>query len=59
MKNSQHQFSRDRVSGALIISNPEKERELMFRRTVQDELRAMRDEIDSLKSRIRDLEEGN
>jgi hypothetical protein len=31
----------------------------MFRRTVQDELRAMRDEIDSLKSRIRDLEEGN
>jgi polyhydroxyalkanoate synthesis regulator phasin len=58
MKQTNH-FGRDRVSGALLISNPEKERELMFRRTVQDELRAMREEIDTLKSRIRDLEEEN
>jgi hypothetical protein len=52
-------YIRDRHSGALVINNPDKEREIIFKRTVQDELKAMRLEIDTLKNRIRDLEEGN
>lgn len=54
-----NEYFRDSKSGALVINNPEKEREIIFKRTIQDELKAMRQEIDTLKGRIRDLEERN
>lgn len=50
-------YFRDKTTGALIFSNPEKEREIVFKRTVQDEIRAMRNEINSLRDRIKQLEE--
>lgn len=49
------QYSRDKFSGALIISNPEKEREIRFRRTVEDELKALKEEINTLKKTLQDL----
>lgn len=52
-------YTRDSVSGALVINHPEKEREIVFRRIVQDELKAMRGEIDTLKKIIKKLEERN
>ena len=48
-------YIRDKFSGALIISNPEKEREIRFRRTVEDEIKALKEEINTLKKTIQDL----
>ena len=48
-------YTRDKFSGALIISNPEKEREIRFRRTVEDEIKALKEEINTLKKTIQDL----
>lgn len=48
-------YSRDRSSGALIINNPEKEREILFRRKIDDEIKALKEEINTLKSKLDEL----
>lgn len=49
------QYTRDKSSGALIINNPEKEKEILFRRNAERELKALRNEINTLKEQIQEL----
>jgi hypothetical protein len=48
-------YSRDRSSGALIINNPEKEKEILFRRNVDSEIKALKEEINTLKKKMDEL----
>jgi cell division protein FtsB len=48
-------YTRDKASGALIISNPEKEREILSRRRLEDEIKILKEEINTLKRQVKDL----
>lgn len=49
------QYYRDKISGALIIHNPEKESEILFRRKMEEEIKYLREEINTLKSNLDEL----
>lgn len=48
-------YTRDKSSGALIIHNPEKEKEILFRRSVDKELKFLKQEINTLKKQVQEL----
>jgi prefoldin subunit 5 len=41
-------YHRDKLSGALIINDPEKEKEILFKRNLEQQLDALREEINQL-----------
>jgi uncharacterized protein YceH (UPF0502 family) len=49
------QYSRDKNSGALIINDPEKEKEILFKRNLDRELKALKTEINTLKKKLDEL----
>lgn len=49
------QYSRDKKSGALIINDPEREKEILFKRNLDRELKALKNEINTLKQKIDEL----
>jgi hypothetical protein len=49
------QYSRDKNSGALIINDPEKEKEILFKRSINHELTALKNEINTLKKKLDEL----
>jgi uncharacterized protein YceH (UPF0502 family) len=48
-------YHRDKLSGALIINDPEKEKEILFKRNLEQQLDALREEINTLKKKLDEI----
>ena len=49
------QYFRDKSSRTLTISDPEKEKEIMFKRRVEREISALKNEINKLNEKLDQL----
>jgi chorismate mutase len=49
------QYYRDKSSKTLTITDPEKEKEILFRRKVDREITALKNEINTLKEKLDEL----
>jgi cell division protein FtsB len=48
-------YIRDKNNGLLVFSNPEKEKEIMHRRKLTEEIKSLKDEINILKRQVNEL----
>lgn len=48
-------YIRDKNNGLLVFSNPEKEKEILRRRKMNEEIDALKKEINILKSQVNEL----
>lgn len=48
-------FIRDKATGILVFNNPEKEREIIRSRSINAELKSLKEEINTLKKQVQEL----
>lgn len=48
-------YRRDKATGALIFCNPEKEKEILSRRSMAEEIKHLKEEINTLKIQVQEL----
>jgi len=49
------EYKRDKKTGMLVFYNPEKEREIMRNRSITQEIKTLREEINILKAQVNEL----
>lgn len=48
-------YKRDKRTGALIFFNPEKEKEILAKRSMAEEIAHLKNEINTLKKQVQEL----